>query len=226
MIFAIFACAIVSGCCSTSTPRCLSLVTARVESLVSCSSCRGCSDCVPHRPFTNGYIDWWDYHVTEHTAQRCAFRALAEYRRLCGNPRSHHFKNGFITAYEDLALNRRPAPPVFPPPKYWNAFYRSCAGQKCVDEWFAGYDAGLAMGSNGGVSRFREVYLRREGCNFCGVQAGSNGIGFNSNTANLYDDRQSVETDSIPQQQFDATSLPSQVRASAMFGQAPNSYGR
>ena len=60
-------------------------------------------------------------------------------------------------------MNRQPIPRVAPPPKYWNAYYRSCAGQPYVDDWFAGYDAGFEMGSDSGVSRFREVFLNRTG---------------------------------------------------------------
>jgi hypothetical protein len=74
---------------------------------------------------------------------------------------------GFIAAYEDIALNRLPVPPVLPPPKYWNAFFRSPAGQGCVQEWFAGYDAGREMGQNNGVARFGQVAMRRGyGCNW------------------------------------------------------------
>lgn len=101
--------------------------------------------------------------ITQHTAHKCAFRDLKTYRQQCGGPISHHFKMGFIQAYEDLAMNRRPSPPVIPSDKYWNAYYRSCAGQPDVDEWFAGYDAGLEMGYDSGVSRFHEIYLNR-GC--------------------------------------------------------------
>jgi hypothetical protein len=125
----------------------------------------GCSDCIPHRPYTHEYWPEWDYKITQHTAHVCAFRGLKAYRMQCGGSVSHHFKMGFISAYEDIALNRKPIPRIVPPPRYWNAFYRSCAGQSGVDDWFAGYDAGLEMGSQSGVSRFGRIALRRNGCN-------------------------------------------------------------
>lgn len=160
MIFALCAISVVSGCHLQTIHRPISLVGARVETLVSPCRSRGCDDCTPRRPFTCDYYPWWDYHVTEYTAQKCAFRAYREYKQTCGRPASHHFKCGFIAAYEDLALNRQPVPPIVPPPKYWNAYYRSCAGEQYVDDWFAGYDAGLEMGLNSGVSRFRTLYIR------------------------------------------------------------------
>jgi len=142
----------------------ISILTARAETLGPQSrSCQGCDNCTPHRPYSCGYHACWDDMITQHTAHKCAFRDLKIYRQQCGGPISHHFKMGFIQAYEDLAMNRQPSPPVIPPEKYWNAYYRSCAGQPDVDEWFAGYDAGLDMGCDGGVARFHEIYLNRGG---------------------------------------------------------------
>ena len=166
MFLAFYTLTILSGCQSFDAPHRISLVTARVETLGPnwFRSCRRCDDCIPHRPFTSDYYPECDYLITEHTAQRCAFRGLSDYRAESGQRVSHHFKMGFIAAYEDLALNRRPVPRVVPPPKYWNAYYRSRAGQPCVDDWFAGYEAGLDMGWDCGVSRFHEVDLRRGGC--------------------------------------------------------------
>ena len=163
MILALCALMTASGCLlvDPQTPSRVSLVVARLETLGPNWSARRCNDCIPSRPYTFDFIPCWDYWITEHTAQKCAFRAYGDYKRQCGNPKSHHFKMGFIAAYEDLALNRRPSPRIVPPPKYWNAFYRSSAGRPLVDQWFAGYDAGLSMGSNSGVAEFREVYLNR-----------------------------------------------------------------
>ena len=125
---------------------------------------RGCDDVIPHRPWTCDYGPKWDYHITRYAGELGGYRAFREYRSQSCEPLSCHFQCGFVTAYEDIALNKRPAPPVVPPPKYWNAYYRSCAGKPCVDDWFAGYDAGREIGLQSGVSRFQEVYLRRGGC--------------------------------------------------------------
>jgi hypothetical protein len=167
-ILALCAATLLSGCqCMELMTNRASIMTARAETLGPqmrlCRSSRGCDDCTPHRPYTCGYHPCWDDMITQHTAHKCAFRDLKIYRQQCGDPISHHFKMGFIQAYEDLAMNRQPSPPVIPPEKYWNAYYRSCAGQPDVDEWFAGYDAGLDMGCDSGVSRFNEIYLNR-GC--------------------------------------------------------------
>lgn len=170
MIFAFFSIAFLSGCQCCSAPRYFSIATARLETLgpqwsLSCPTSGGCDNCTPHRPFTHNYFPCWDDKITMHTAHLCAFRDFGTYRSECGCFLSHHFKMGFITAYEDLAMNRKPRPRIVPPPKYWNAFYRSCAGQPDVDDWFAGYDAGLEAGANSGVSRFHEITLNRNGCN-------------------------------------------------------------
>ncbi len=166
MIFGLCLMTILPGCMSTDAPYRVALVTNRLGTIglngISFGGYgRGCDACLPHKPYTSGYDAYWDHYITEHTAQRCAFRGLKEYKSQFGDQVSPHFKLGFIAAYEDLALNRRPSPPIAPPPKYWNAYYRSSAGQPCVEDWFAGYDAGLEMGNNNGISDFREVYLRR-----------------------------------------------------------------
>ena len=170
MIFALMTLAIVSGCSTYTSPRGLSLTVAELGMYspswsAAPESCDGCGDCIPCKPYSDFYISKHDYALTAHTAHRCAVRALKEYRMTCGGSHlSYDFKYGFVMAYEDLALNRRPSPPVVPPPKYWNAYYRSCAGKGNVEDWFAGYDAGREMGLNSGISKFNEVYLRRNAC--------------------------------------------------------------
>lgn len=179
MIFTLCFLSLFAGCCNAPTmctPRGWSILAARVQTLGpewhhGGGPCGECSDCIPCKPIKDVYEPWHDNLVTEHTAHRCAYRALDEYRSECGRPMSHHFKRGFIMAYEDLAMNRAPRPRIVPPPLYWNAYYRSCAGRPFVDDWFAGYDAGLAKGANSGVSQFHEIYLRR--CN--GTVAGACG---------------------------------------------------
>lgn len=160
MIFAVCLLTTISGCMH-GWVREFSILEARVQTLLPGfrGACDECSDCIPHQPIGFGYKEWCDYHVTEHTAHLCAFRSLRQYKKECGHPINYHFRSGFIAAYEDLALNRQPSPPAYPPPLYWNAYYRSCAGEPCIDEWYAGYEAGLDIGQNSGVSKFNEAYI-------------------------------------------------------------------
>ncbi len=171
MILACFALMFASGCCNfcMSLPRQASLAKASVEShapsgIIFAGEHGDCSETIPHRPWTSQYEPWWDFHITRYAAELSAYRAFRQYSSECDESLSHHFKCGFITAFEDVALNKRPSPPVVPPPKYWNAFYRSCAGRPYVDDWFAGYDAGLRVSCDYGVSDFNEIHLRRGDC--------------------------------------------------------------
>lgn len=126
-----------------------------------------CDTCVPPNTFACAYHHFWDNLVTRDTAHHCAMKDLKD----CGKT-SHHFKSGFVRAYEDLALGRYAAVPPVPPSKYWTAYYRSCAGQHAVDDWFAGYRAGLEIGLQSGVSRFNRVDA--PGNAYCGPLA--NGV--------------------------------------------------
>jgi hypothetical protein len=101
-----------------------------------------------------------DEYVTAKTAMKCAKRDLDA---VCGDP-SKHFEAGFTQAYRDLAEGRLATVPPVPPSKYWTAYYRSCAGQADVADWFAGYEAGLNSGLQSGVSRFNRITASRGGC--------------------------------------------------------------
>jgi hypothetical protein len=119
---------------------------------------QGCADCVPPwMPYLGHYKQRCDDCVTRQTALRCAWRALNEYGGQGPWPISSDFAAGFERAYIDLAENRAPRPPSVPPSKYWSAYYRSCAGRPHVEDWYAGYQAGLERGQQGGVSRFNRV---------------------------------------------------------------------
>ncbi len=226
-MFAFCALTVASGCYCTSVPQRLSLVKARIDTLapevIRFKGSNGdCDDCIPYRSYTCDYFPCWDYHITRFSGQCCAYRAFGDYRNDCGRPLSHHFKSGFIAAYEDLALNRRPQPPVVPPSKYWNAFYRSCAGQPCIDDWYAGYDAGLEAGSNCGVSRFQEVYLRRNGCGISSNNRYANGPTFQNEPV-----PQQPSITPVPEQPVPSQNLPLQNGSGPQpfYGQQPGLYG-
>jgi len=112
---------------------------------------------------TRKYVAFIDDRVVHETGRSCGKKALARYRKECG-PLSKHFSDGFVQAYIDLAEGRGPLPPNLPPSRYWSAYYRSCAGAPKVEEWYAGYHAGLAEGQQSGVSQFRRIDIHSAGC--------------------------------------------------------------
>ena len=164
-IFAFCTLAFVSGCQALPFPVRVPGPAVRLTTIGQFGMRNGgCTDCVPRRAVGCWYDPWWDAEVTKFTGHQCALHAWRDWQKQCPGGASCHFKRGFFQAYEDLAMNRRPSPPVIPPSKYWNAYYRSCAGQPDVEDWFDGYDAGLEWGNGSGVSRFHEIYLNRQGC--------------------------------------------------------------
>lgn len=123
-----------------------------------------CTDCVPPYVPTCKYKQWLDDYVTHETGKKCGKHALARYRKQTGANLSCDFGAGFVQAYVDLAEARSPLPPSVPPSRYWTAYYRSCAGRPCVEDWYAGYNIGLEEGLQSGVSQFGRVEVRMAGC--------------------------------------------------------------
>ena len=164
------ACLMASGCVA---PHCGGF---------ACGPGARCDDCVPPWvPHCGHYRQRLDDKVTRMTALKCAWHGLESYRGRGGGAVSSDFAAGFEQAYVDLAENRTPQPPSVPPSKYWSAFYRSCAGRPHVEDWFAGYHAGLEMGSQSGVSRFNQIDIRS-----CGLGAGQGGGMRTHDTAQPY----------------------------------------
>jgi hypothetical protein len=123
-----------------------------------------CDNCLPP-PVAGKYF----YHrtldncITTMTAQNCACRDLKQFKHECG-PVSCDFRSGYTQAYVDLAFGRPACVPAVPPPKYYHAWYRSCAGRDAVEEWYAGYRTGLDYGVNGGVNHFNRIVPNSDPC--------------------------------------------------------------
>jgi len=147
----------IDGVCDM--PRGIVLKAAFVAVLCGCQSSTGwkeCADCVPPKTASYGYKPGCDNLVIKLTAVGCADDALKEMKKTCGK-QSKDFEAGFRQAYVDLAMGRPALTPPVPARKYWNAYYRSCAGQEAVAQWFEGYRNGLDYGANSGVSCFNRV---------------------------------------------------------------------
>jgi len=117
---------------------------------------RECADCTPPKTYSCGYKPPCDNLVTKLTAAGCADDALKAIKKNCGK-QTKDFEAGFRQAYIDQAMGRPALVPPVPTRNYWNAYYRSCAGQEEVADWFAGYRAGLDYGAESGVSQFDRI---------------------------------------------------------------------
>ncbi len=119
---------------------------------VSCSSCGEPGSCdgsgycrPPMWYWSHGrYIPLIDDFLTKRAARKCAIHSLAKMEaKQCAN--NNDFRQGYIQAYEDLALGSRGLIPAVAPPKYWKAHNRSIKGHMRADQWFAGYRAALSQ---------------------------------------------------------------------------------
>lgn len=124
----------------------------------SACATNGCGACQP--PRCGGYYHYkafCDDQITRHTARHCAGQALKQFDGPYA--KCSHFRDGFSQAFEDLATGSRPIVPAVPPRRYWHAYYRSSEGRPAVDEWFAGYQAGIEAAPQSGVTDFNRIVL-------------------------------------------------------------------
>jgi hypothetical protein len=83
-----------------------------------------------------------DLH-TACVARHCAWHALGS----CGGATAD-YRDGFTQAYVDIALGKTGSPPPIPPQRYWSVCFRSPWGGRRAEEWYAGYQDGVASARN------------------------------------------------------------------------------
>jgi len=113
---------------------------------VPCSSCGDSRCCRPPMWYWSDghYIPFIDDYLTKYAARKCAVSSLSktDSEDHAGNV---DYQQGYIQAYEDLALGSRGVIPAVPPSKYWKTHNRSVRGHQRADQWFAGYRAALSQ---------------------------------------------------------------------------------
>ncbi len=135
-----------------------------------CNPCRSGSTgllgsgtlCPPQ--FDNFYCRYYDeFHA------RLAARTVARQQLKCMRPATVtcDFREGFENAFEDVAVGSRGGIPPQPPAPYWNKCARTPGGHARVEQWYAGYAAGLelALAQHGGFNR-----VHTAGATVCGDQ--------------------------------------------------------
>ena len=102
-------------------------------------------------------VAWRDCHDTEQ-------------RRCLGGD----YEAGFKAGYFDAATGKDCQMPATPPPKYWSTRYQCCDGQTAIQNWFKGYQSGMATAESAGFSGFHEIpvsltapVLNKTSCGTC-----------------------------------------------------------
>ncbi len=71
---------------------------------------------------------------------------------------SSDYSDGFKKGYVDyLFAGGSGTPPPVPPRSYWNSWYETPEGYLAVQEWFAGYEQGVAAAEESGRRNFVPV---------------------------------------------------------------------
>lgn len=134
------------------------LLSLLLLSSVGCVSVAGLQDmqyCVTNK--TRAQLAWW---TSADTMQR----------RALGSDYAHGYKTGFY----DAATGRGCKLPAVPPPCYWSTKYQCCEGQATIQEWYRGYQCGVAAAQGKGYPSFHDVpvgpcapVVNETGCQGC-----------------------------------------------------------
>jgi len=136
-----------TGACNSSQPLYVSPMTrfGSVEKKWP-DACEPTEFCKPLPYFTFGkYWPKLDEWRTTRTALKCARRNLFKQMWETKSWINAHYREGFAQAFIDVANGGNGELPAVPPPRYWNAHFRSAKGEWRVERWFDGYRAGSAI---------------------------------------------------------------------------------
>lgn len=137
------------------------------EGSANCPSCNSCSGrrCLPPKEPWCSYWPWLDDCDVKKTARRCADQQLKQMPGV-----SKDFRAGFRQAFTDLAFGRRACLPPVPAEHYWYMYSRHPIGAAAVDDWYAGYEAGLETGPAVGIDQATRIRTHYAPCGCVGNQ--------------------------------------------------------
>ena len=137
-----------SGVCNSSQPLYISPMSrfGSVEKKLpdACEPTGGF--CKPLPYFTFGkYWPKLDEWRTTRAALKCARKNLLMQMWQTKTWIDAHYREGYAQAFIDVANGGNGELPPVPPPRYWNAHFRSPKGEWRIERWFDGYRAGAAF---------------------------------------------------------------------------------
>lgn len=129
--------------------------------IISISGCTLCADKQDCHYFASARMD-----------ARSAWRnCYSHEKRKC---LSAHFERGFKKGFSDTRSGKDCRLPPVAPPRYWSTRYQCCEGQACVQDWFRGYQQGIAVAESQGQKFFNEIpvspnapVLNKTACGMC-----------------------------------------------------------
>lgn len=122
---------------------------------------------------------WQDLHYAAVNKTRAEYSwysntSLSD-RWNCGSDYAYGYKSG----YYDKATGKACTLPPVPPPCYWSTKYQCCEGQKHIQDWYRGYQCGVAAAEGSGYPYFHDVPLgpqapviNKDGCGACYAPTG------------------------------------------------------
>lgn len=117
---------------------------------------------------------WQDLHyaAVNKTRAEYAWYSSTSFgdRWNCGSDYACGYKSG----YYDAATGKGCTLPPVPPPCYWSTKYQCCEGQKHIQDWYRGYQCGVAAAQGSGYPYFHDVpvgpqapVINKDGCGGC-----------------------------------------------------------
>ncbi len=122
---------------------------------------------------------WQDWHYAAVNKTRAEYAWYSNTsmsdRWNCGSDYAYGYKMG----YYDAATGKGCTLPPVPPPCYWSTKYQCCEGQKHIQDWYRGYQCGVAAAQGSGYPSFHDVPLgpqapviNKDGCGACYAATG------------------------------------------------------
>jgi hypothetical protein len=104
------------------------------------------------------YCPQLDAYTEKKRDERMAAAAWCRVQKSAGEPLSEDYGDGYQDGYVDYLFAGDPAnPPALPPRRYFRARYETPVGHRAIEDWYAGYQRGVADARQSGLRQLVTV---------------------------------------------------------------------
>jgi hypothetical protein len=101
-------------------------------------------------------LDDYHYLVVHHHRSDQAWK---QYRPGLGHRgTSSDYASGWKQGYFEVSTGGTGEPPAVPPRKYWSPKYQDLAGQRAIEDWYAGFQDGATVAESEGNGAWHAIY--------------------------------------------------------------------